>query len=110
MTSIGLVANNYTIVDPNTLQQGNINYVNNLINADTDIFVSSQYNNLSLIPTNVIPIAGLVNSAISNLQTQINNISSSSSIVTINNIGLNKYSLSGLVGSQNIIFSKMQYY
>lgn len=110
MTSIGLVANNYTIVDPDTLQQANINYVNNLISTDKDMFISTQYNNLSLIPNGIVPVAGLVNSAISNLQTQINNIGSSSNIVTINNIGLNKYSLSGLVGSQNIVFSKMQFY
>jgi hypothetical protein len=110
MTSIGLVANNYTITDPITLDQSNINYTNSLISCDKDVLISTAYLTLSSLPANVVPVSGLVNNAVTNLQTQINNINIPSNTTVINNVGSNLYTVSGTIGLKNIQMVKVKYY
>lgn len=108
--SVGLVANNYTIVNPNNLQEANINYINSIIGCDHDVSISTQYTNISALPANVVPVAGLVNSSLSYLQTQINNMVIPANISTINNIAPNIYNISGLVGPQVVVPVKVKLY
>jgi hypothetical protein len=110
MTSIGLVANNYTIVNPTTSQQANINYMNELIMCDKDVSIGTQYTSLSSLPANTVAVSGLINNAISNLQTQINNVNIPSNITSINNPSTNVYTVTGNIGSQVTTLLKISYF
>lgn len=110
MTSVGLVANNFTIVNPVTLQEANISYVGGQILTDKDVAVSTQYSTLSSMPNTTLVPSLLVKTEIQNILSQLNSINIPTNSVTLENMGNNTYKLNGSSNNQNVGLLKMRFY
>jgi hypothetical protein len=107
--TVGLVCDSLIIRDIN-LNESNLNYSGGFITVDHDVSASTQYTSLSAVPTTVYPVAGLVNTSVNNLQTQINSMVIPSGVLSVSNPSGNLYVASGTVGTQNITLLKVLFY
>ena len=111
MVSIGLVANNYTVVDPNNVSDsGNISFTNSLFNYDKDIHVNSVYTNITSIPDTVVPTAGIIKSNLNSIQAQLDNIQNIPNLVNVVDLGNNMYTIQSTVHSQVVSLLKVKRY